>query len=149
MQYTERQVNAAILAVAKTRRPDFDSLTDEEKSSLGRSTWYWLKNVFDKLPENPSIADLRHDWDLIKEVAGDFLIEAIKYANPEHRVLDNEAIRNALEVEHLDTQAEMFMDLSVVALEAALGVASINAILDNFDNLDLDLELQKLIAREG
>lgn len=41
------------------------------------------------------------------------------------------------------------MDLSVVALEAALGVATISSILDDFDNLDLDLELQKLIAREG
>jgi hypothetical protein len=149
MQYTTREVNAAINAIVRNRWPEFDSMSPQQKISVSQATWYWLQPIFDKLANNATVADLRNDWELVRDIACNFIVLSVQQANPETQGLSSEFILSRIDSSEIDMQTQVFMDLGAMALDTALATKEISSLVENFDNLDVDLEIKKLIARES
>ena len=150
MQLTDRQTNAAIQAIVLKYAPNFHELSPEEKTSLGKSTFWWFHPIVSALPDSFEPSRLGEDyWELIKTVAANFLVGVIRHANPQHSSLTDDELKDHIRLTDLETQAILFLNLAQTGLAAAHANGELATLADSLADLDLDMELRKLIAAEG
>ena len=150
MQLDERQINASIVAMVMDFNPNFWSLSDAEKTSLGQATWWWFSKILARIPEGSSPNSLfQENSEVVRDIAADYLVGAIKQAHAEARKMSHEDVKKKIATGDIDLQSSLFMRLGKIGLQAAADNAQLQEMVAGFEDIDFDLELQRLLATEG
>ena len=149
MQLTDRETNAAILAIVQHQHPHFHTLSNEEKSSYGAAAWWWFGKIVTDLNEATTGRELYTLYtDTVKEVAKAYIVGGIRHENRvslgrELQMTDEEIEKN-ISLSDLDEQTGLFLSLGKIGLDAVNAHRELTNLADNFDQIDFTMEMGKL-----